>query len=92
MLMKSIPGVNFINVFRTAFMPVAPQSVRTQSSRQYLFMLSGPTSVKVVRKMLMKSTPDRDSVASDRSSVCQVMFSCEPIITVSLELFSVSNP
>jgi len=48
---------NFINVPRTAFMPVAPQSVRTKSSCQYLFTLLGPTSIKAVRRMLMKLTP-----------------------------------
>jgi len=39
----STPWVDFINVLRTAFTPVAPQSVRTQSSCQYLFMLLGST-------------------------------------------------
>jgi len=50
-------GLDFINVLRTAFAPVVPQSVRTQSSRQYLFMLLGPTSVKAVRRTLMKWRP-----------------------------------
>jgi hypothetical protein len=50
-------GLDFINVLRTAFTPVVPQSVRTQSSRQYLFTLLGPTSVKAVRRTLMKLTP-----------------------------------
>ncbi len=49
------PGLDFINILRTAFTPVVPQSVRTQSSRQYLL---GPTSVKAVRRTLMKLTPD----------------------------------
>ncbi len=35
------PGLDFINVLRTAFKLVVPQSVRTQSSRQYLFTLLG---------------------------------------------------
>jgi hypothetical protein len=51
---KLRPGVNFINVLCTAFMPEAPQSVRTQSSHQYLFTLLGPTSIKAVRRTLMK--------------------------------------
>ncbi len=42
---------------RTAFTPVAPKSVKVQSSRQYLFTLLGSTSVKVVRRMLMKLNP-----------------------------------
>jgi len=39
---------------QAAFTPVAPQSVGTQSSRQYLFMLLGSMRVKAVRIMLMK--------------------------------------
>ncbi len=50
-------GLDFINVLRTAFTPVVPQSVRTQSSHQYLFTLLEPTSVKAVRRTLMKLTP-----------------------------------
>ncbi len=50
-------GVNFINALRTAFALVDPKSVRTRSSRQYLFTLLGSTSVKAVRRTLMKSTP-----------------------------------
>jgi len=42
--------------------PVVPQSVRTQSSFQYLFTLLGPTSVKAVRRTLMKLTPGRHSL------------------------------
>ena len=40
-----------------AFTPVAPQSVRTQSSCQYLFTILRSTSVKPVRRMLMKLSP-----------------------------------
>ncbi len=58
-------GLDFINVLRTAFTPVVPQSVRTQSSCQYLFTLLGPTSVKAVRRTLMKLTPDVDNFLSD---------------------------
>ncbi len=54
-------GVNFINVLRTAFTLVDLKSVRTQSSRQYLFTLYGSTSVKAVHRTLMKSTPDLKS-------------------------------
>jgi len=39
---------------RAAFTPVAPQCVRTQSSRQYLFMLLGSAHVKAVHRTLMK--------------------------------------
>ncbi len=61
MMVKLTPGLDFINIIRTAFTPVVPQSVRTQSSCQYLFTLLGPTSVKAVRRTLMKLTPGYDS-------------------------------
>jgi len=47
--MKLTPG--------RAFTPVAPQSVRTQSSCQYLFMLSGSARAKAARRTLLKLTP-----------------------------------
>ncbi len=50
-------GVDFINVLRTSFMPVVPQSVRTQSRCQYLFTLLGSTHVKAVHITLFKLTP-----------------------------------
>jgi len=56
------PGLNFISIPRTAFMPVAPQSVRTQSSHQYLFTLLGPMSVKAVHRTLMKLTPGQPEI------------------------------
>ncbi len=56
--LRQLPGVTFINVLPTAFALVDPESVRTQSSRQYHFTLLGSTSVKAVRRTLMKSTPD----------------------------------
>jgi hypothetical protein len=57
MLVKLTPELNFINILHTAFTPVAPKSVRIQSSRQYLFTLFGSTSAKAARLMLMKLTP-----------------------------------
>jgi len=56
-LAKRATGVNFINVLRTAFTPVAPQSVIIQSSYQYLFTLLRSTSVKAVCKTLVKLSP-----------------------------------
>ncbi len=53
-------GVDFINVLRTAFTPVAPQSVRTQSS--CLFMLLGATCINPVRRTLRKLTPGADAI------------------------------
>jgi len=52
--LKTTLGVDIINVLCTVFMPVAPQSIRTQSSCQYPFTLWGFTRVKAVRRTLMK--------------------------------------
>jgi len=41
-----------------AFMPVDPQSIRTQSSCKHLFTLMVTTHLKAVRKTLMKFSPD----------------------------------
>jgi len=38
-------------------MPVAPKSVRIQSSCQYRFTLLGSTGTKAARRTLMKLTP-----------------------------------
>ena len=42
----------------TALTPVAPKSVRFQSSCQYLFTLLGSTGTKAALRTLMKLTPD----------------------------------
>ncbi len=39
MLTKLTPGLNFINILRTALTHVDPKSVRIQSNPQYLFTL-----------------------------------------------------
>jgi hypothetical protein len=57
MLMTLTTGVNFTIVLCTAFALVDSESVRTQSSCQYHFMLLRSTSIKAVRRTLMKSTP-----------------------------------
>jgi len=41
---------------RTAITPVAPKSIRIQSSCQYLFTLLGSIGAKAARRMLMKFT------------------------------------
>ncbi len=41
----------------TAFMPVAPKSIRIQSICQYLFTLLGSTGAKAACRTLMKLTP-----------------------------------
>ncbi len=56
MLMKLTPGLNFINILRTAFTLVGPTSVRIQSSSQYLFMLLG-LGAKAAHRLLMKFSP-----------------------------------
>jgi len=50
-------GLNFINVLLPAFTLTDPKSVRTQSSRQYLFTLLGSAHIKAIRRALMKLTP-----------------------------------
>jgi hypothetical protein len=52
------PGVNFINVQCTAFTHADPESVRTQSSRQYHFTLLGSEGVKAAQKTLVKLPPE----------------------------------
>jgi hypothetical protein len=56
-LRRKLARVDFINIFKRSFYAVAPKSVRTQSSCQYLFMLLRSTHEKVVLKMLMKLSP-----------------------------------
>jgi len=47
-----------------AFTPVAPKSVRIQSSCQYLFTLLGSTGAKAAHRTLMKLTPARLSMVA----------------------------
>jgi len=53
-LILTPPGVNFTNILLAAFTSADFKSVRTQSSCQYLFTLLGSTSVKAVRRTLIK--------------------------------------
>ncbi len=55
----------------TAFTPVAPQSIRTQSSCQYLFTLLGSSSVKAVHRTLMKLSPGVNSSTFYEHLFCQ---------------------
>jgi len=58
MLLKSTPGVNFINVLSTTFTLGDPKSVKKiQLSHKYLFTHSGSASVKAVHRMLVKLSP-----------------------------------
>ncbi len=43
---KLSPGVNFINILRTAFMLIDPKSVKIQLNHKYIFTLPGSASVK----------------------------------------------
>jgi len=63
----------FISLY--PFTPVVPQSVRNQSSCQYLFTLLGPTSVQAVRRTLMKLTPGADIVKIDSTTTLSVSVS-----------------
>ncbi len=51
------PGVNFINVLRTAFTLVGPKSVKRYWQLDWVLTLWGTTGVKAVRRTLMKSSP-----------------------------------
>jgi len=57
MLMKSTPGVDFINILCTAFMLVDPKSVKRYWQLDWVLTLSGSASAKAVRRTLMKLTP-----------------------------------
>jgi len=52
--MQIQPGLNFINILRTAFTHVDPECAKKQSSQQCHLALLGPTSVKAARKTLVK--------------------------------------
>ncbi len=66
---------------RTALAPVAPKSVRIQSSCQYLFTLLGSTGVKAECRTLMKLTPGVNfinmlicSFYSNKCSVAELLY------------------
>ena len=52
-------GLNFINVLHTAFTLADPKSVKKIDKLSIFFTLLGSTSVKAVRRTLMKSTQGR---------------------------------
>ncbi len=58
MLVKSTPGLNFINILCTAFTLADPESVKRYLWLNCIFLcFLGSTSIKIARKMLVKSTP-----------------------------------
>ena len=82
-------GLDFTNVLHTAFTPVAPQSVRTQSSCKYLFMLSGSTSVKAVCRTLMKLSRGLlfQVLPPHTHNILQISALFKAIFTYQLDLF-----
>jgi len=51
------PGANLINILRAAFAPVDPKSVKRYWQLDWILTLLGATSVKAVRRTLMKLSP-----------------------------------
>ncbi len=61
------PGLYFINVLPTAFTPVDPKSVKDTDNLTVFFTLLGSTSIKAVRRMLVKLTPDEEHYSTWQS-------------------------
>jgi len=55
--MKLTPGVNFINIFCTAFVPAGPKSIKRHWQNNWNFKLLGSAWVKALCRTLMKLTP-----------------------------------
>jgi hypothetical protein len=55
---KLLSGLSFINVLRTAFTLKDPKSVKKTVKLSIFFTYLGSMSVKAVRRMLMKLSPD----------------------------------
>ncbi len=62
-------------------MPVAPKSVRTQSSCQYIFTLFGSTGTNAACKMLVEST-----TGVDINNILQASFTNESVLRSLLVL------
>jgi len=52
------PGINFINVLRTAFTNADPNSVKTTHDFAVYFTLSGSACAKAAWRTLIKLTPE----------------------------------
>jgi len=63
------PGVNFINVLRTAFTLVGPQSVKRYWRLDWVLTLWGTTGVKAVRRTSLHSTSSPDGGQLDEGRV-----------------------
>jgi len=57
--LRSIPGVNVINVLQAAFARADPKSAKNTVKSSVLFVLSGSLLSKAARSTMMKLTPDR---------------------------------
>jgi len=64
------PGLNFINILRTAFTLADPKSVKKTVKLSIFFTLLGSTNVKAVRRTLMNLSPGSWSPGS-RSRDCR---------------------
>ncbi len=67
MLVKFTPGLNFTNVLHTAFTLADPESVKRYLWLNCIFNTLGSMRVKLVRKTLMKLTPDDVTTSNNRS-------------------------
>ncbi len=56
MMVKSTPGVNFINILWTAFMGAETKSEKKTDNLTVFLVLLGHVPIKAAPKMLMKST------------------------------------
>ncbi len=71
-------GVNFINILCTDFTCADPKRIRTQSSRQYHFMLLGSARVKAVQKNVDKI--DTRSRSYELEILLQLLFSSQSCV------------
>jgi len=60
MLMELTPGLNVINVLRTAFTLADPECTKNSYNFTVFLMLLGFVQVKAAQRMLMKLTPGFD--------------------------------
>jgi len=98
-LVTTAPGVDFINVLRTAFTLVDPKSVKKIGNLTVFFTLLGSASVKAVRRTLMKLSPGRLNDFFEKvlySSLCWhllLVCVCDCVcVSVSVKNFLASHP
>ncbi len=64
MLVKSTPGVNFINILQATIVRADPKSAKNTFKSSVFFVLSGSTRVKTACKTMMKLTPGFKSLSN----------------------------